>query len=232
MQVIGCLIKDPALLLDPKVHIDEQLDFTEKMHRLVYGAIYNLFNSTAERITPIDIDNYLSSYSVNYEYYKNSNGLQYLNDAEDFAQLENFPHYYERFKKLSLLRYLKKEGYNISEIYSEEPLSPKKEIEQEEKFNDMSLGDIFNFFKVKIDTIEKKFRNKNSDRSTVVSEDIEYIINSFKRNPEVGLPMYNDIMNTIVRGQRLGKLYLSSSSQGSGKSRAMTGEACHLAYPY
>jgi len=232
MQVIGCLIKDPALLLDPKVHIDEQLDFTEKMHRLVYGAIYNLFNSTAERITPIDIDNYLSSYSVNYEYYKNSNGLQYLNDAEDFAQLENFPYYYERFKKLSLLRYLKKEGYNISEIYSEEPLSPKKEIEQEEKFNEMSLGDIFNFFKVKIDTIEKKFRDKNSDRSTVASEDIEYIINSFKKNPEVGLPMYNDIMNTIVRGQRLGKLYLSSSSQGSGKSRAMTGEACHLAYPY
>jgi len=70
MQIIGCLIKDPSLLLDPKVYIDEQLDFTEKMHKLVYGAIYNLFNSNTGKITPIDIDNYLSTYSVNYEYYK------------------------------------------------------------------------------------------------------------------------------------------------------------------
>ena len=232
MQVIGCLIKDPMLLLDPKVCIDEQLDFTEKMHKLVYGAIYNLFNNNAGKITPIDIDNYLSTYSVNYEYYKNANGLQYLNDAEDFAQLENFFYYYDRFKKLSLLRYLKSQGYDISEIYSEKPLSPKKEIEQEEKFSEMSLNDIFNHFKVKIDNIEKKFRNKNTDKNTIASQGIENIIEEFKANPEVGLPMYNDIMNTIVRGQRLGKLYLSSASSGAGKSRAMVGEMCHIVYPF
>lgn len=232
MQVIGCLIKNPMLLSDTKVHIDEQLDFTEKMHKLVYGAIYNLFNSSAEKITPIDIDNYLSTYSVNYEYYKNANGLQYLNDAEDFAQPENFFYYYDRFKKLSLLRFLKKEGYNISELYSEQPLSPKKEIEQEERFNEMTLNDIFNFFKIKIDKAEKLFRNKHSDRSVAANENIYDLITSFKTSPEVGLPMYNDIMNTIVRGQRLGKFYLSSASSGAGKSRAMAGEACHLAYPF
>ena len=59
MQVIGCLINDPMLLADPKVYINEQLDFTEKMHKLVYGAIYNLFNNGMNKITPIDIDNYL-----------------------------------------------------------------------------------------------------------------------------------------------------------------------------
>ena len=232
MQVIGCLINDPMLLADPKVYINEQLDFTEKMHKLVYGAIYNLFNNGMNKITPIDIDNYLSTYSVNYEYYKNGNGLQYLNDAEDFAQLENFFYYYERFKKLSLLRYFKSQGYNIKEIYNEDIQSPKKEIEMEEKFNEMSLNDIFNFFKMKIDNIEKTYRNKHTDRSTIAHEDIEEIINSFKKNPEVGLPFYNDIMNTIVRGQRKGKFYLSSSSSGVGKSRSMCGEMCHLVYPF
>ena len=232
MQVIGCLINDPMLLADPKVYINEQLDFTEKMHKLVYGAIYNLFNNGMNKITPIDIDNYLSAYSVNYEYYKNGNGLQYLNDAEDFAQPENFFYYYERFKKLSLLRYFKAQGYNIKEIYDEDIQSPKKEIEMEEKFNAMSLNDIFNFFKMKIDDAEKKFRAKNSDRSIIASENIDEIVNSFKYNPEVGLPFYNDIMNTIVRGQRKGKFYISSSSQGVGKSRSMCGEMCHLVYPY
>ena len=232
MQVIGCLIKDPMLLADPKVYIDEQIDFTEKVHKLVYSAIYNLFNSGVSKITPIDIDNYLSSYSVNYDYYKNSNGLQYLNDAEDFAQLDNFFYYYDRFKKLSLLRYLKKQGYDVSEIYDEKITSPKKEIEMEEKFNEMSLNDIFNFFKIKIDNIEKKYRNKHTDRSTIAHEGIEGIIENFKITPEVGIPMYNEIMNTIVRGQRLGKLYLSSSSSGAGKSRSMVGEMCHIVYPF
>ena len=232
MQVIGCLIKDPMLLADPKVYIDEKLDFTEKMHKLVYGAIYNLFNSGISKITPIDIDNYLSTYSVNYEYYKNSNGLQYLNDAEDFAQVENFFYYYDRFKKLSLLRHLRSQGYDISEIYSDDILSPKKEIEQEEKFNEMTLSDIFNFFKGKIDTIEKRYRNKHTDRSIIASEGIENLVENFKISPEVGIPLYNDIMNTIVRGQRLGKLYLSSSSSGAGKSRSMLGEMCHLVYPF
>ena len=113
MQIIGCLICNPMLLADPKVYINEQLDFTEKMHKLVYGAIYNLFNNGLTKISPIEIDNYLSTYSVSYEYYKNSNGLQYLNDAEDFAEPDNFFYYYDRFKKLSLLRYFKSQGYNI-----------------------------------------------------------------------------------------------------------------------
>ena len=232
MQIIGCLIKNPMLLADPKVNIDEQLDFTEKMHKLVYGAIYNLFNSGITKITPIDIDNYLSTYSVNYEYYKESNGLQYLNDAEDFAQPENFEYYFLRFKKLSLLRYFKNQGYNISEIYNEKPLPPKKEIEMEEKFNEMTLNDIFNFFKSKIDNIEKTYRNKHTDRSTIANEGIEQLIENFKVSPEVGIPLYNDIMNTIVRGQRLGKLYLSSASSGSGKTRSMVGEMCHIVYPF
>ena len=232
MQVIGCLLNEPMLLADPKVYIDEQLDFTEKMHKLVYGAIYNLFNNGMSNITPIDVDNYLSTYSVNYDYYKNSNGLQYLNDASDFAQQDNFFYYYDRFKKLSLLRYFKAQGYNIKEIYNEDIQSPKKEIEMEEKFNEMTLNDIFNFFKVKIDNIEKKYRNKHTDRSVIAHEDIEELITSFKTTPEVGLPLYNDIMNTIVRGQRKGKFYLSSSITSGGKSRSMCGEMCHLVYPF
>ena len=232
MQIIGCLIKEPTLLLDPKVYINEKLDFTEKMHKLIYGAIYNLFSNAAMSITPIDIDNYLSNYSVNYEYYKNNNGLQYLNDAEDFAQPENFFYYYDRFKKLSLLRYFKSQGYNIKEIYNEDIQSPKKEIEMEEKFNEMTLNDIFNFFKLKIDTIEKTYRNKHTDKSIVANEGIEDLVNRFKLSPEVGLPFYNDIMNTILRGQRKGKFYISSGSTSTGKSRSMTGEMCHLVYPF
>lgn len=232
MQIIGCLICNPMLLADPKVYINEQLDFTEKMHKLVYGAIYNLFNNGLTKISPIEIDNYLSTYSVSYEYYKNSNGLQYLNDAEDFAEPDNFFYYYERFKKLSLLRYFKSQGYNIKEIYNEDIQSPKKEIEMEEKFNQMKLDDIFNYFKTKIDTIEKTYRNKHTDRSIIADEGIEELLQGFKNSPEVGLPFYNDIMNTIVRGQRKGKFYLSSSSSGVGKSRSMCGEMCHLVYPF
>ncbi len=218
MQVIGCLIKNPMLLADPKVSISTDLDFTDKLHKLVYSAIYNLYNSGVTSITSIDIDNYLSKFTVNYEYYKKKNGLQYLNDAEDFAQTENFWYYYDRFKKLSALRTLKKSGYDISPVYNEKVTSGAEEIEMEKKFEEMRLSDIFDKIKGNLDTIEKMYRVSRSDRTSTAHENIDELLNSFRSNPEVGYPLYNDIMNTVVRGKRKGKMYLSSSTSGSGKA--------------
>lgn len=232
MQIIGCLIANPSFLSDGRVEIDERADFIEKLHRLAYGAIYNLYIAGATKITPVDIDNVLSSFEANYQYFKAKNGLQFLNDAEDFAQPDNFWIYYDRFKKLSALRSLKAMGHDISFIYDENIIDTKKEIEMEEAFSALSLSDIFNRVKERVEKIERKYRVNISDRSVRAHEGIDELINGFKNGPEVGYPFANDIMTTILRGQRKGRLYLSSSGTSGGKTRAQVGEACHIVYPF
>lgn len=218
MQILGCLIRNPMLLAEPKYKFNENVDFPEKLHKLVYGAIYNLFNSGVTSISPVDVDNYLSFYIANYEYYKSKNGFQFVSDAEELAQIDNFDYYYNKAKKFSALRTLRDLGYDVSSIYNEKEENPVVEEEMEKKLEDMEISDIFSHFKIKLEYVEKMFHTKNSDKAVMAHEDIEELLESFKNNPEVGVPFRNDIMNTIVKGQRKGKLYISSSGSGAGKA--------------
>lgn len=44
------------------------------------------------------------------------------------------------------------------------------------------------------------------------------MLHELEQKPEIGLPLQGDIFNTVVRGARLGKLYLRSASSGTGKA--------------
>ena len=47
----------------------------------------------------------------------------------------------------------------------------------------------------------------------------------------MGAPLISPKLTTILRGQRMGCLFIESGPQGGGKSRRGNGEACHLAIP-
>ena len=52
---------------------------------------------------------------------------------------------------------------------------------------------------------------------------------NLKKNPEVGIPLYGSMINTVTRGARLGKFYLRSAPTGTGKSRTLVADACNFA---
>ena len=58
------------------------------------------------------------------------------------------------------------------------------------------------------------------------------LVESLKETPEMGAPINSNILNTIYRGARLGKLYMRSASSGSGKTRLMLADACKTSVPY
>lgn len=230
MQIIGCLIKYPLYLSEPSVSIITD-DFDNRFQKLIFGAINNLYQEGVTKISSIDIDNYLSKYDTAYLNYKEENGIQFLQDAEELAQVNNFHYYYKRFKKLSALKALKKAGLNISFIYDENISDPKKAQEMELKFEESSLEDIFRQVLYKFTGIQKTFVTKGADRSVFAHEGLKELIGNFKISPEIGFPLPAKIFNTITRGARKGKFYLTSGVTGSGKTRQMVGEACYLAYP-
>lgn len=231
MQVFGCILQDSLLLSDTKFKLDV-VDFPDLFTRSIYAAMNNLFLNGAQKISIIDIDKYLSNNTNLYEDFIKKNGIQYLNDAEELAQLDNYKYYYNRVKKFSALRSLYKKGFNVYEIYNPKLLGTSDFKKMEEKFEEMSLVDIFNYFSHKLLDLESKYNASENKGSIKATEGITSLKEKLKKSPEVGYSFQNEIYNTIVRGARKGKFYLNSGSTGSGKSRFMVGAACNLAYPY
>ena len=70
---------------------------------------------------------------------------------------------------------------------------------------------------------------ENADGEAAQAGDgIDELIDDLKAHPEVGVPLYGPLINTVTRGARLKKFYLRSAPTGVGKSRSMVADACYI----
>lgn len=231
MQVIGCLMKNPVILADSKYIITKN-DFDLPMAKNIFLAIEDLFKGySAETVTVVDIDNYFQQVEGSYENFKKQNGIQYLNDCMSLSNLNTFDFYYKRIKKLSALRALKKDGFDITKIYDENEIDVGKERLQQEKLDNMSLQDIFNTFLEGLNDLQYDYICKDDSEEGLISDGASALFEELQQNPEIGIPLQGEIYNTLVRGARLKKYYLISGASGTGKTRQMVGHACTIAFP-
>ena len=231
MQIIGSLIKSPLLLTD-KNYILVKKDFDLPLARNIFLVLSKMFfEENMETISIVDIDNYFQKNETDYNNFQKMNGLQYLKDCIDLANVNNFEYYYKRVKKLSALRALKAEGFDIKKIYDENEIDIVKEKQQQERLDKMSLEEIFESFTKNIHDLEYDYICKNNSEQGLISEGIEELFESLQENPEIGVPLQGAIYNTVVRGARQKKYYLISGASGTGKSRQMIGHACTIAFP-
>ena len=231
LQVIGCLIKAPVLLADSKYIITKK-DFDVPMANLIFQAINNLFSDyRMPEMTIVDIDNYLQQSEGTYENFKRQNGIQYLNDCIEVSNLNSFDYYYNRMKKMSALRALKKDGFDIRNIYDENEVDVVKENKQLQKLDQMSVEDIFDYFLKNINDLQVDYICKDDSELGKISDGIEDLLNELEKSPEIGIPLQGDIYNTLTRGARRKKFYLISGASGTGKTRQMVGHACTIAFP-
>jgi replicative DNA helicase len=125
-------------------------------------TIKQLYEHGAVKLTPIEVDQEVERCGgASASEYKKDGGLDFLKKAYEFATPENFGVYYARLKKYSLLRRLKREGYDISEYYIEDKdvENPLKEVELQKKFEDASLEEILNSVEGKYNIIRNEYLN-------------------------------------------------------------------------
>lgn len=231
MQVIGSLMKSPLLLVDNN-YILTKRDFETPLARNIFIAIHNLvLVNKLEVLTTVDIDNYFQQIEGSYENFKAQNGLQYLNDCIQISNLNNFNYYYNRVKKMSALRALKADGFDIKKIYNEEEFDLVKEKEQQERLDSMTVEEIFETFTKSLTDLQYDYVCKDDSEEGFIADGIDKLFESLQENPEIGIPLQGKIYNTIVRGARQKKYYLISGSSGTGKTRQMVGHACTIAFP-
>ena len=224
-------MKKPIILADNKYIITKN-DFDLPLARNIFLAIDDLFKGyNAETITIVDIDNYFQQTEGSYENFKAQSGIQYLNDCILLSNPNNFDFYYNRLKKLSALRALKKDGFNISKIYNENEIDLAKEKIQQERLDKMSLQDIFDTFLQGLNDLQYDYICKDDSEEGLIVDGASALFEELQQNPEIGIPLQGDIYNTLVRGARLKKYYLISGASGTGKTRQMVGHACTIAFP-
>lgn len=230
MQVIGCVFNNPGLLdiTDKYCVVDE--DFADNFHKVVFGAIYKLHELGAKKITLQNISDFLADRPKSEAIYKQNKGEEWLMRITDAAMPSTFDYYYGRLKKFSLLRAYDNCGIDITDIYDiDNILDMKKKQLQEDTLDNSSLEDIANKVDEKIENIRYQYVNDDFGEAQQAATGIKDLIQRFKDTPEVGVPLYGPLINTVTRGARLKKFYLRSAGTGVGKTRSMIADACYVA---
>ena len=229
IQVIGGIFLNNTLLDNINYHFNEE-DFTEEFHRILFGSIYNLHALGDNKITIQSIEDYLSQRPKSLAVYKANKGDEYLQKISEHTQLASFDYYYNRMKKMTLLRMYTKIGMNLSWLYDTDNIfDVKKKQAQEDWLDNTSLEEIAEIIDNKIIDIRLKYVDDATQESINAGEGALELLNKLKETPEVGVPLYGPLINTITRGARLKKFYLRSAATGIGKTRAMIADACYIA---
>lgn len=230
MQVIGCVFNTPQLLdYTDKYTITEE-DFPDQFHKIAFGAIYKIYELGAEKITLENIADFLSARPKSEAVFKQQKGEEWLLKVADSSMPSAFDYYYSRLKKMSLLRAYDNYGIDVSYIYDPDNiLDVKKKQLQEDYLDNATLDEIARKVDDRIDAIRAEYVDDVYGEAHQAGEGVLDLIERLKQYPEVGVPLYGPLINTVTRGARLKKFYLRSAPTGVGKTRTMIADACYIA---
>ena len=230
IQIIGSVYQNPSIL-DSDQYSFTLDDFTEEFHQVVFGSIYNLHQLGAVQITSANIEDYLEQRPKKLAVYKANKGAEYLEKVSQNSQLAAFNYYYHRMKKMTLLRmFNEKVGIDLSWLYDIDNIfDQKKKQAQEDWLDNHTEEDIANLINDKIEDVKLQYVDATEDNIIQAGEGAEELWNELQTTPDIGYPLYGNLINTITRGARLGKFYLRSAATNVGKSRAMIADCCNIA---
>ena len=229
-QVLGSLMKHPQFLSEVDKYSLSISDFSTKFEKYIFNAINGLWHNGAQRITALDIESYLEANDAAKKLYEQQNGLEYLQDIEEFSNIENFPYYYTKLKKLNLLRDLKKQNFPVSEFYQED-LTAADAMEINQRFEELTVSDIITAVKKKLLVLESDYVGTEEVQEWNIGDDIDELVESFGAEGSVGLPIQGSIFNKIIDGAQRSCLTIRSGASGTGKTRNAVADACILAFP-
>jgi replicative DNA helicase len=218
IQVIGCVYNYPELLENTDQYTIVDDDFENEFHRVIFGTLYKLYELGANKITIENVVDFLSTRPEYQAIYKSNKGDEWLAQASKNANIESFDYYYGRLKKMTLLRAFEKYGVDVTPLYDPDNIFDKdKKQKQEMWLDETTLQGIADEVDKRIEDIKIRYVDENYGEAMQAADGIDDLVDSLKKNPEVGVPLYGPLINTVTRGARLGKFYLRSAPTGIGK---------------
>ena len=130
---------------------------------------------------------------------------------------------------MTLLRAFDNRGVDVSFLYDPDNIldTKKKEI-QEEWLDNTSLAAIAQKVTERLEDVVSIYVNETFGDVRRPGEGALELRAKLKEHPDVGVPLYGPLINTVTRGARLRKLYLRSAPSGYGKTRTMVADTCFI----
>lgn len=229
-QVLGGLMQRPQLLSEVDKYSLTIGDFSNRFERYIFSAIYGLYQQGVSNIQPLDIANFLEVDATAKKTFENQNGVEYLQDITEFSSVENFPYYYNRLKKINLLRDLKKQGFDTSAFYCEDLTDPRAD-DINSQFELLTTKDICDGIKKKLIHLESDYAQTGEVEVESAVMGMREFVKEMNETISVGPPLQGHIYSKVFDGAMKSALYIRSGSSGLGKTRQAVGDACFLAYP-
>ena len=221
---------DPTLLDSDTAYFYTESDFVSEFHKVIFGAIYNLRLMGAENINVKAIDAYLSDRPESYAIFKQGNGQKWLMEVQENVDLNNFDYYYNRVKKMTLLRGYIEIGLDVSWLLDMDNIVDlSKKQDQFNYFDSLTLEEVADKIENKILDIRSQYVDNSLEDGILLGEGVTNLLAELKESPDAGPPLYGNLVNSITRGIRLGKFYLRSAATGVGKSRTMVADFLNAA---
>lgn len=216
-QVLGGLMQHPQYFSEVDKYNLSLSDFSTRFERYVFSALQGLYYSGAKQINPIDVVNYLKTDAVATSTFESQNGIEYLQDLQDFTSSDNFDYYYSKLKKLNLLRDLKKSGFDTSQFYEENLVDPKA-LDINKKFESLTCNDITSTLKSKLLRLESAYTKSEENETRSAADGLDDLVANLKEGEDLGLSIQGDILNQVLGGARRGTMTVRSSGSGIGKA--------------
>ena len=229
-QVLGSLMKHPQFLSEVDKYSLTLEDFSTRFEKYIFAAIQGLWQNGAQKITVFDVENFMEANASAKKTFELQNGIEYLQDIEEFSNIENFPLYYTKLKKLNLLRDLKKQGFDTSDFYVED-LTASNADEINARFEELSVQDIVVGVKKKLLTLESDYAGTEEVQEWDIAGDVDELVAGFGEDGSVGLPIQGAILTKVIDGAQKSCLTIRSGASGTGKTRNAVADACMLAFP-
>lgn len=210
--VVGSFYKNPDLFMEYDELIFADWDFSNEELRFLYNLIRTIWYSGKTKIDETTINIEVNKNEETIKKYKELKGYKTIQRLVDKVNLDDFSKYYGDLKKYNLLRELHRKGFPI--------------IEKWEKIKDLDPESIYKYFDY---GLSKTFTHyQGISGSVILGEDMVSVYEKWKVEPDIGIEVYYHIINSIIRGNRLGKLNSIGMHSGCGKSRFISLMAMHI----
>ena len=229
MQVLGYISKNIEILGDKEISLNPD-DFASGFHKVIYSALYNMYNLELKTINSTHLEEYLRSFNSSWHevYTKYDKDNNYIENIIEICNEENFKYHYLRLKKFSLLRDLVNAGWDVSRVY--DVTETRADINL--KFESMEIKDIISEFDLASNSLKVKWNTGASLKEQNSGEGLRELIESYKSGGAYGIKLPNPVFNAAYRGARPGKLLLIGGASGAGKTKTSIMNICNISMPF
>lgn len=228
LMVLGELLKNPTKLLNDKYKLTGE-DFSPEMfHRVIFFVLRKGLNNGCTEIDEITFDTILDGYPQYKEICEENNYLEVIGNLKKLAKDNSFDYHYNNVKKYSLLRYYRKQGFDITDIWDDD----STEEENKSRVDNLTLESIIGNFEIVNSKARKEFLVSADIQETKVGASFKDIKERFKEKPLYGASLGNVHLNSITRGLIQGQIAIFAAKSGSGKTNYGIKVLSEICCPY